>query len=150
MIWWILHSSPPWFIILKMWSMWKPLLYNMVMPFVSWLHMTCPRLQRILFNMHNLLTELTAQGIRNILPEKWSVNSYHWNHIFIRLCFLQVMRRITLNLFAFHWAGTTPDSWYWFCIFDHSQCIHTYLHVVHLKDNRYLIYWKIIFIPGSH
>ena len=61
MIWWILHSSPPWFIILKMWSMWKTLLCNMVMPCVSWLLMTCPYFQRTLFNVHDLFTEVTDQ-----------------------------------------------------------------------------------------
>ena len=102
---------------LKMWSMWGPLLYNMVMIFVSWLCMTCLYLQRTLFNMHDLLTEVTVQGISNMLLEKWSVNIYHWIHIFVRLWIFQVMWRMTLNLFVFHWAGLTPGSWYWICIF---------------------------------
>ena len=123
----------------------------------SCLHMTCHYLQRTLFKMHDLLTEVTTQGISNTLLEKWNVNIYHWNHIsicqtlhfasnvksyFESFCISLSWDDPWLILFILHmW----PHSWKSFkkltqwvhiqLILSNCSRICQCIHVVHLKDD---------------
>ena len=115
MIWWILHSSPYGSSFSKCEPCGNPfciiLLCHLFRDYD--LFLIC---KEHLFNMYDLLTEVTAQGISNILVEKWSMNIHQWIHIFIRFCISWITLNL-LHLIELRWPLT--HCMYWSCTFCH-------------------------------